>query len=215
MGRPQPKAASPPNLVPEPFDSVTKILDRMNAAGGFTPQEVVALLSSHSVAGADTVDPTIPGTPFDSTPSVFDTNIFIEVLLKGTLFPGTAGNQGEVMSAIKGTLRLQSDDLIARDSRTACFWQDLVENQTQMREQFGAAVFKLSLLGQKESDLIDCSDIIPAPKTLDDKPTFPPTLSLADIQQSCNEAKFPNLPTQPGPPLVVPPIPQAESGDDS
>jgi cytochrome c peroxidase len=215
LGRPQPKAASPPNLVPEPFDDVTTILARMNAAGGFSPQEVVALLSSHTVAGADTVDPTIPGTPFDSTPSVFDTQIFIDVLLKGFLFPGTAGNQGEVMSAINGTLRLQSDDLIARDSRTACFWQDLATNHASMEEQFGAAVFKLSLLGQNAKDLTDCSEIIPTPPSLNDEPTFPPGQTIKDIQQSCAEAPFPNLPTQPGPPLDVPAIPQAETGDDS
>jgi cytochrome c peroxidase len=81
----------------------------MADAGGFTPTDVVALLASHSVAGADTVDPTvnalttseiilwltfssqIPGTPFDSTPSVFDTQVFIEVQLRGTQFPGYAG----------------------------------------------------------------------------------------------------------------------------
>jgi cytochrome c peroxidase len=214
LGRPQPKAASPPNLVPEPFDDVTKILARF-ASVGFSPQEVVALLSSHTVAGADTVDPTIPGTPFDSTPSVFDTNIFIQVLLKGFLFPGTSGNQGEVMSAIQGTLRLQSDDLIARDSRTACFWQDLATNQVSMKDQFGAALFKLSLLGQNENDLIDCSAVIPTPISLVDKPSFPPGQTIRDIQQSCDEAPFPNLPTQPGPPLDVPAIPQAESSDDS
>jgi len=209
LGRPQPKAASPPNLVPEPFDSVTSILARF-ASVGFAPHEVVALLSSHTVAGADTVDPTLQGVPFDSTPSVFDTNIFIEVLLKGFNLPGTAGNQGEVETAVQGTLRLQSDDLIARDSRTACDWQHLANNQAEMQQQFGAALFKLSLLGQTASDLTDCSAVIPAPKTLNAVPSFPPGQSLVDIQQSCATSKFPNLPTLPGPPLVVPPIPQAD-----
>ena len=60
LGRPPPKAASPPDLVPEPFDTATSILTRF-ASVGFSPQEVIALLSSHSIAGADTVDPTIPG----------------------------------------------------------------------------------------------------------------------------------------------------------
>ena len=46
---------------------------------GFTPVEVVNLLASHSVAAQDKVDPTIPGTPFDSTPSQFDAQFFIEV----------------------------------------------------------------------------------------------------------------------------------------
>jgi hypothetical protein len=214
LGRPQPIAASPPNLVPEPFDGVQTILSRMNAAGGFTPQEVIALLSSHSIAGADTVDPTIEGVPFDSTPSVFDTQIFIEVQLRGTLFPGTGGNQGEVESAIEGTLRLQSDSDFARDSATNCIWQSFVNNPTQMKEQFGAAVFKLSLLGQTPGDLIDCSSVIPAPPPFTGFASFPPTLTINDIEQACATAAFPNLPTLPGPPLVVPEIPQADSGDD-
>jgi hypothetical protein len=215
LGRPPPIAASPPNLVPEPFDNVDVILPRMNAAGGFTPQEVIALLSSHSIAGADTIDPTIQGVPFDSTPSVFDTQIFIEVQLRGTMFPGTGGNQGEVESAVAGELRLQSDSNFARDSETSCIWQSFVNNPTQMREQFGAAVFKLSLLGQNEADLTDCTAVIPVPPPFTGIATFPPTLTIDDIEQACATAAFPNLPTLPGPPLVVPEIPQAESGDDS
>ena len=67
------------------------------------------MLSSHTIAAADHVDPTIPGTPFDSTFSSFDSQVFIEVQLRGTLFPGTGGNQGEVESPLRGEIRLQSD----------------------------------------------------------------------------------------------------------
>ena len=66
FGRPPPLAPAPDLTVPEPTDSVTKILARF-ADAGFSPSEVVALLSSHTIAAADVVDPTIPGTPFDST----------------------------------------------------------------------------------------------------------------------------------------------------
>lgn len=65
FGRPPPVAPAPDLTVPEPTDSVTAILERF-ADAGFTPDEVVALLSSHTVAAADVVDVTIPGTPFDS-----------------------------------------------------------------------------------------------------------------------------------------------------
>jgi cytochrome c peroxidase len=214
LGRPPPIAASPPNLVPEPFDSATTIFDRMGSVG-FTPDDVVALLSSHSIAGADTVDPTLQGVPFDSTPSVFDTNIFIDVLLTGTLFPGTAGNQGELMTAIEGTLRLQSDSEIARDARTACTWQSFVTDQAAMAANFGAQVARLAVLGQDVNKLIDCSSVIPKPPSLIDDPVFPPGQTIADIDQSCDLERFPNLKTAPGPPLVVPAIPQADSGDDS
>lgn len=66
FGRPPPLAPAPDLTVPEPTDSVTKILARF-ADAGFSPAEAVALLSSHTIAAADVVDVTIPGTPFDST----------------------------------------------------------------------------------------------------------------------------------------------------
>jgi hypothetical protein len=89
-----------------PTDDVTTILARFDDAG-FGPDEVVALLASyaalvsskcagylyfhprHSIAAADTVDTSIPGTPFDSTPGYFDTQFYVETLLKGTLYPGS------------------------------------------------------------------------------------------------------------------------------
>ena len=45
------------------LDTIDTILARFADAGSFTPAEVVALLGSHSVAGADDIDPTV------STPS--------------------------------------------------------------------------------------------------------------------------------------------------
>lgn len=45
--------------VPEPSDPVDKMLARMGDAG-FTPNELVDLLISHTVAAQDHVDPTIP-----------------------------------------------------------------------------------------------------------------------------------------------------------
>lgn len=208
LGRPQPVAASPPNLIPQPQDSVDSILARMSDAG-FSKQELIALLASHSIAGADDVDPTIPGTPFDSTPAVFDTQVFVDVLVHGTLFPGDGPNLGEVESSIAGTLRLQSDFALARDSRTACIWQSFVNNEAKMSRDFGAAVFKLSLLGQDVNNLIDCSEVIPVPPTFSGAATFPPTKTINDIDLSCAESPFPSLDTQPGPALTVSPIPQA------
>ena len=96
------------------------------ADAGFSVPEVVALLASHTIAAADLVDPSIPGTPFDSTPGKFDTQFFVETQLRGTIFPGTGGNQGEVESPLHGEIRLQSDHTLARDSRTACEWQSFV-----------------------------------------------------------------------------------------
>ena len=77
-GRSNDSTAAPAGLVPKPEDPIDQILDRM-ADAGFSPNELVDLLASHSVAAQDTIDPTIQGHPFDSTPSTFDAQFFVEV----------------------------------------------------------------------------------------------------------------------------------------
>nr|UDP83129.1 manganese peroxidase 2 [Cyathus bulleri]UES62902.1 manganese peroxidase 2 [Cyathus bulleri] len=206
LGRPAAKAPSPDHLVPEPFDTVTSILARFEEVG-FSPEEVVALLSSHSIAAADHVDPAIHGVPFDSTPGLFDTQVFIEVQLRGTLFPGTGGNQGEVESPLQGELRLQSDHDLARDSRTACAWQALANNQAKMQADFKAAMLKLSVLGQNQANMIDCSEVIPVPKALTTKPHLPAGFNMNQIEQACASSAFPVLTAEPGPVTSVAPVP--------
>lgn len=112
-GRPPPKAPAPPGTVPEPTDSATAILNRF-ADAGFSPAEAVALLASHTIAAVDELDPSIPGTPLDSTIETFDTQFFLEVLLKGTVYPGSGPHPGEVKAPIIGEMRLQSDFVISR-----------------------------------------------------------------------------------------------------
>jgi len=192
--------------VPEPFDTVDAIIDRF-ADVGLTPAEIVALLASHTVAAADLVDPTIPGTPFDSTPFTFDTQFFIETQLRGILFPGTGGNQGEVESPLKGEIRLQSDSSFARDSRTACFWQANVNNQAHMTSSFAAAYAKLQVMGQDVSQMVDCSDVLPIPKPFTGQATFPAGQNHNDVEQACASTPFPTLPTAPGPVTSVAPVP--------
>jgi hypothetical protein len=55
-GRPDATQAAPVGLVPEPFDSVDTILDRVGDAG-LTPEELIDLLASHSVGFQEDVDP--------------------------------------------------------------------------------------------------------------------------------------------------------------
>ncbi|KAH9036907.1 manganese peroxidase 1 [Lactarius hengduanensis] len=205
LGRPPPKAPAADLTVPEPFDNVTSILARFKDAG-FAPVEAVALLASHTIAAADEVDPTIPGTPFDSTPGIFDSQFFIETLLVGTTFPGTGPNQGEVASPILGEMRLQSDFLLARDSRTACFWEANVISPTFMRDAFEVEMLKLSLLGQDISTLTDCSDVIPVPAPVQGTAHLPAGSSLKDIQASCSLLAFPTLTADPGPATSVAPV---------
>jgi len=209
MGRAQPKAASPPNLVPEPFDSVQDILQRFGELG-FSVEETVAVIGgSHSIAGADDVVPNQEGIPFDETPSVFDTQIFVDVQLRGTISPGGDITQGEVETSVPGTVRLQSDHLLARDSATNCAWQSFVNNQAKMASAFGAGVLRLSLLGQNQNELIDCSEVIPQAIPFTGGPaTLPPGQTMDDIEQACATAAFPTLATKPGPPTSIPTIPQ-------
>ncbi|KAK0488428.1 manganese peroxidase 1 precursor [Armillaria novae-zelandiae] len=207
LGRPEATAPSPDLLVPEPFDTVTSILARF-ADAGFTSPEVIALLASHTVAAADHVDVSIPGTPFDSTPALFDTQFFVEVQLRGTSFPGTGGNQGEAESPLAGEIRLQSDETLARDSRTACDWQSFANNQAKMQADFKSAMLKLSTLGQDVSQMIDCTEVIPVPLAAEAHSAhLPAGLDMSDIEQACATAPFPTLTADPGAVTSVAPVP--------
>ncbi|KAF7348922.1 Peroxidase [Mycena venus] len=206
LGRPVATAPSPIGLVPEPFDTITDVLARFKEVG-FSPAEVVALLASHTIAAADHVDPTIPGTPFDSTPGVFDTQLFIEMQLRGVLFPGDGSNPGQVESPLEGIIRLNTDATLARDDRTSCIWQSFVNNQAKLQTEFRAAMAKMAVIGQNTAKMIDCSDVIPVPKPVTGKAHLPAGKSMADIEQACATAAFPTLTADPGPQTSVPAVP--------
>nr|AAD45725.1 manganese-dependent peroxidase precursor [Gelatoporia subvermispora] len=209
-GRKNAVAPAIDGLIPEPQDNVTSILARFADAGNFSPFEVVSLLASHSVARADKVDPTLDAAPFDSTPFTFDTQVFLEVLLKGVGFPGTDNNTGEVASPLPfgdtstgvndtGMMRLQSDFALARDERTACFWQSFVDQQDLMAQSFQAAFEKLAILGSSAADLVNCSAVVPlsvGPVTA--PATFPATTGPQDLQLTCTTETFPSLSIDPG-----------------
>ncbi|OBZ66256.1 Versatile peroxidase VPL2 [Grifola frondosa] len=172
------------------------------------PNEVVDLLISHTVAAQDHVDPTIPGTPFDSTPSKFDAQFFVETLLVGILFPGNGSNVGEELSPLGGEFRLQSDAEIARDPRTACEWQSFITDHTSMVSKFERVMSKLAVLGHNPADLIDCSEVIPVPAAVNiAAATLPAGKSRADVQAACAATPFPTLSTAPGPATTIAPVP--------
>jgi hypothetical protein len=82
------------------------------------------LLASHSIARSDTLVPGHAAVPFDSTPFTFDTQIFLEVLLKGVGLPfglnsSTPGAEVDSPIPQSGEMRLQSDFALARDP--VCF----------------------------------------------------------------------------------------------
>ncbi|KAJ7077677.1 heme peroxidase [Mycena belliarum] len=163
-GRPNATRAAPDGLVPHAADSVGKMLGRVGDAG-LSGEELVDLMAAHSIGVQEHVDPTIEGMPFDSTPEIFDTNFYLETLLRGTLWPGSGPHPGQAESPFRGQFRLQSDAALARDPRTACHWQSFVHDQPRMQTRFAAAMAKMALLGHAPAALRalhDCSEVIPA-----------------------------------------------------
>ncbi|KIK70405.1 hypothetical protein GYMLUDRAFT_148876 [Collybiopsis luxurians FD-317 M1] len=217
-GRPNATAPAIDGLIPEPQQSVTEILARFADAANLTAEDVVSLLASHSVGRADHVDPSVPAAPFDSTPFTFDSQFYLETLLVGTGFPGTANNTGEVPSPLPlgsgdnvGEIRLQSDFELARDSRTACFWQSMINQETLMAERFKAAMAKMAIIGQDKEKLVDCSAVVPKPlPALQKSAAYPATKSRKDVQQSCS-SPFPSLTTNPGSTETI--IPHCPNGE--
>ncbi|KAF8803272.1 manganese peroxidase 1 [Phlegmacium glaucopus] len=208
FGRPPPLAPAPDLTVPEPTDSVTAIIARF-ADAGFSVPEIVALLASHTIAAADKVDPTIPGTPFDSTVGVFDTQVFLEVLLTGSSFPGNGSQPGEVLAPLHGEMRLQSDFLIARDPRTACLWQLGINDQKLVTTAFKIVMAKMQVLGQNVNHLTDCSSIVPTSKPFVGPIKYPASFSQADVDISCHALPFPSIATVAGPAPTVAPVPSS------
>ncbi|KAJ3982013.1 manganese peroxidase [Lentinula detonsa] len=207
-GRPNATAPAVDGLIPEPQNTVDEILARFQDAVEplFSANHHYLMEFSFTVARADHVDPTLDAAPFDSTPFTFDSQFFLETLLTGVGFPGTPNNTGEVSSPLPltvgdnvGELRLQSDFELARDSRTACFWQSMINQEALMAARFKAAMAKMAVIGHNPADLIDCSAVVPKPVPALNKPaTFPATKSFADVQQAC-PSPFPSLTTDRAP----------------
>ncbi|KAI5117136.1 hypothetical protein M0805_008255 [Coniferiporia weirii] len=215
VGRPNATAPAQDGAIPGPADTVDTILSRF-ADAGFTSDEVIHLLASHTVARSDTIVPDHQAVPFDSTPFNFDTQFFLEVLLAGTgvpfnrTVPNTAGGEVDSPLAAEGEMRLQSDFALARDNRTACEWQSMVDNQALMMENFRTAMMKLSVTGQDTSALIDCSELIPEPPVAAKlHATFPAGTNSSEVQQVCPSA-FPVLATDPGQATEIPECPDGD-----
>ncbi|TFK27219.1 hypothetical protein FA15DRAFT_217622 [Coprinopsis marcescibilis] len=191
---------SPPGLIPGPGNTADAILNRMGDAG-FSHDETVDLLSAHTIAAQEALNLNAAATraPFDSTPAVFDSQFFIETLLRGTVF--TTGGPGfaEVLSPLPGEFRMQSDFALARDPRTSCRWQSMLTNSALVASRFRAAVAKLSVLGFNRNTLIDCSDVIPTPRAQINSPRIPAGLTTADLEGFCPGTPLPNMVVAPGP----------------
>jgi hypothetical protein len=63
IGRPAPKEPAPDFIVPQPVNTTDELIAAF-AAVNFSPAELVALLASHSAAGADDFAPPLAGYVF-------------------------------------------------------------------------------------------------------------------------------------------------------
>jgi cytochrome c peroxidase len=70
------------------------------------------------------------------------------------------------------------------DPRTACHWQRHIEDEDYMVSSFKIQMAKLAVLGQDTTKLIDCSEVIPVPKSRKRKVHLPAGTSLDDIEAS-------------------------------
>ena len=63
IGRPFPKGPAPDFIVPQPVNTTDELINAFKAVG-ISAQELVALLASHSAAGADDFAPPLAGYAF-------------------------------------------------------------------------------------------------------------------------------------------------------
>ena len=64
----------------------------------------------------------------------------------------------------------------------------------------------MTVLGHSESDLVDCSELVPTPPEAKSAAHLPAGLTHNDVEQACATSAFPTLKTDPGPTTSVAPV---------
>ncbi|KAJ4321698.1 hypothetical protein N0V94_002790 [Neodidymelliopsis sp. IMI 364377] len=144
VGRVDSSEAAPLNSMPGSRDPIDSILEKF-AAKGFSPDDVVALMGTHSVAVQVNDDPSQAGKSLDSTPSVYDTKFYQETM------DGTA------------PYSLQSDKGLANDTKTHEKWAEFAAGDMSAWDSaFTDAWNRFAVIGNDVDSLQDCSSIIPS-----------------------------------------------------
>ena len=65
-----------------------------------------------------------------------------------------------------------------------------------MVAKFEKAMAKLAVLGHNPLSLVDCSEVIPAPKPFTGQATFPAGKSMADVEQAVSNPALINIDTE-------------------
>ncbi|KAF3006649.1 hypothetical protein E8E13_008139 [Curvularia kusanoi] len=144
VGRKDNSEAAPAGQVPGSRDPISSILAAF-AAKGFSADDVVALMGTHSVAVQVFDDPEQAGKSLDSTPSVYDLKFYQETL------DGTA------------PYSLQSDKGLANNTETQKRWKEFADGDTSAwNTAFTDAWNRFAVVGNDVGSLQDCSSIIPS-----------------------------------------------------
>ncbi|CAO2653303.1 Nn.00g027140.m01.CDS01 [Neocucurbitaria sp. VM-36] len=143
VGRKDGSDAAPVGSVPSSRDTVDKILGAFSAKG-FSADDVVALMGTHSVALQFNDDPSQAGKSLDSTPSRYDMAFYKETK------EGTA------------PYSLQSDRLLSNDTQTAHTWDEFANDADAWTGVFTDAWNRFSVIENDVGSLQDCSSLIPS-----------------------------------------------------
>jgi hypothetical protein len=143
VGRRDGTQPAPEGQVPGSRDPVPKILGAF-AEKGFSPEDLVALLGTHSVAVQVSDDPSQAGKSLDTTPSVYDTKFYQETI------DGTA------------PYTLQSDKKLSKSEVTSHTWSNFASSTDEWSSAFVSAWDRFAVIGNDVGSLVDCTSVIPA-----------------------------------------------------
>lgn len=162
VGRKDSSEAAPLNSVPGSRDPISSILEKF-AAKGFSPDDVVALMGTHSVAVQVNDDPEQAGKSLDSTPSIYDLKFYQETL-DGTAPYSLQSDKGLANYTEVGDLGhnlLLVED--ADEMQTQKKWKEFADGDTSgWNTAFTDAWNRFAVVGNDVGSLQDCSSIIPS-----------------------------------------------------
>ncbi|RCI12786.1 hypothetical protein L249_0725 [Ophiocordyceps polyrhachis-furcata BCC 54312] len=148
VGRKDNNQPGPENLLPGPDQSAEQLIT-MFADKTISPQGLVALVGSHSAARQRFVERNRTGDTLDSTPGIWDTRFYDEVVDSKTA---------------ARVFKLQSDVSLSQDPRTKDVWSSYVGAQAQESfiKDYASEYVRLSLLGVNNiNDLTECTQVLP------------------------------------------------------
>ncbi|PFH61588.1 hypothetical protein XA68_16938 [Ophiocordyceps unilateralis] len=148
VGRKDSNQPSPRDDIPSSSGTADELISQF-AERTFTPNNLAALLGAHSTGRQTTVDPARAGAAFDSTPGVWDTEFYGQVLDP---------------KAPSQVFKMQSDINLSQDPRTKQAWNAFVGTQGQgvWDGEYATAYVRMSLLGVENiNDLTECTKVLP------------------------------------------------------